>query len=333
MHLPEHPSDSSAIVLRQTPGWPQTNRYPELRELAERQLGVVSREQLRALGVSAHRVEHEIGMGRWTLPAPNVVALQNAPLVRSQRLWLGVLHAGASGVISHATACESGGLRWTLDATIHVLTEKGNLVLPLEGFRFRQTRRPYREWLHPSSDPPRLQIEHAALLAAERDRYLRRAIGLLAAVVQQRLSTAERLTECALQIRKLRNGRQFNLALQDIAGGAQSFAEIDIGRLCVEADLRPPDRQRIRHDKTGRRRYLDCEWVLPDGTIVVLEIDGSFHLRTEHWWNDMKRERSVVVSGRRVLRCSSIEIRLDPSDVLEDLVSVGVPRFVCDRSA
>ncbi len=321
------------MALRQMSEWPQTNRYPEIRELAEQQLGVVSRAQLRDLGVSAHRVEHEVDMGRWTVAAPNVIALQNAPLVRSQRLWLGLLHAGGSGVVCHATACEVAGLRWTVDDTIHVLTQKGDLVLPLDGFRFHQTRRPYHEWVHPSSGLARLQIEHAALLTAERDRHLRRGIGLLAAVVQQRLSTAERLVESAAQIRKLRNGRHFTLALHDITGGAHSFAEIDIGRLCVEAGLRPPDRQRIRKDRKGRRRYLDCEWILSDGSIVVLEIDGSFHMRTEHWWKDMKRERGVVISGRRVLRCSSTEIRLTPQTVLEDLMSIGVPQFVCGRSA
>jgi hypothetical protein len=135
------------------------------------------------------------------------------------------------------------------------------------------------------------------------------------------------------QIRKLRHGDLFRLALGDIAGGADSFAEIDAVRICKEAGLQPPRRQARRMDKTGRWRYLDLEWVLPDGRVLVLEIDGSFHMRTEHWWKDQKRERGIVVSGRIVLRCSSIEIRLEPGDVIEDLITAGVPRFVCDRSA
>jgi hypothetical protein len=27
-------------------------------------------------------------------------------------------------------------------------------------------------------------------------------------------------------------------------------------------------------DRTGRTRYLGCEWDLPDGEMVVLEVDG-----------------------------------------------------------
>jgi very-short-patch-repair endonuclease len=93
----------------------------------------------------------------------------------------------------------------------------------------------------------------------------------------------------------------------------------------------PLDRQVVRLDKEGRRRYLDCVWVLPDGRVVVLEVDGSFHAEVRAWWKDMKRERAVVVQGDTVLRCSSMELRLEASDVLADLRAVGVPsreRFV-----
>ncbi|MGH3587119.1 MAG: hypothetical protein ACRDQ0_12430, partial [Pseudonocardia sp.] len=111
----------------------------------------------------------------------------------------------------------------------------------------------------------------------------------------------------------------------DIEGGAQSFAEIDVGHLCKEAGLSSPKRQRLRRDKTGRVRYLDCEWELPDGRVIVLEIDGSFHLRVRHWWKDMKRERAVVIAKSSVLRCSTVEIRLEPEDIIDDLRDIGVP--------
>jgi very-short-patch-repair endonuclease len=72
---------------------------------------------------------------------------------------------------------------------------------------------------------------------------------------------------------------------------------------------------------------VDCEWRTPDGRIVVLEIDGSFHAEVTAWWQDIKREREVVLSNRTVLRCSSLELRLEPADVLDDLRRVGVPRI------
>jgi hypothetical protein len=154
---------------------------------------------------------------------------------------------------------------------------------------------------------------------------------LLATTVQQRLSTADRLRGTIQVIRKLRHGKTFRLVLGDIAGGAQSFAELDVGRMCREAGLVEPTRQVVRLDKEGKKRYLDCVWVLADGRVIVLEIDGSFHAEVVTWWKDMRRERAVVVSGDTVLRCSTIELRLERADVLADLRAIGVPtrtRFV-----
>jgi hypothetical protein len=326
-----HPlDDSSEQPSRGLPVGPQTNRAERLASIAPvaaGQDGVVSRVQLRALGWTDHQIDHEIRYGRWHAPAWGVVALQNAPLTHAQKLWLGVLHAGEGAVLTHLSACRRAGLEWKGDEdTIHVLTPKGDLVDPIDGFVFHQTRRPYRRWLRPiSSGPPRLPIEPAALLTAERDRYVRRAVGLLAACVQQRLTTADRLISTSRQIRKLRHGAIFLPLLDDIAGGAQSFAEIDVGQLCERAGLAQPVRQAVRHDTDGRRRYLDCEWELPDGRLVALEVDGSFHLQVGNWWRDMKRERAVVLSRTTVLRCASIELRLDPWEVMSDLRKAGVP--------
>ena len=58
------------------------------------------------------RVEHEIDVGRWTAVSPDVVATQNAALTRPQLMWLGVLHGGPRATLTHATACEVGGLSW-----------------------------------------------------------------------------------------------------------------------------------------------------------------------------------------------------------------------------
>jgi hypothetical protein len=206
-----------------------------------------------------------------------------------------------------------------------VMTPRGDAVTPLRGYRFHQTRRPYVRWVRPVDGPSRLPLEHAALLAAERDRNVRRAIGLLAACVQQGLTTAERLILTIPYIRKLRHGRTFAAVLGDIGGGAQSFAELDVGQLCKDFGLVAPTRQVVRLDKEGHRRYLDCVWVLLDGRVVVLEVDGSFHAEVTVWWKDMRRERAVVISGDTVLRCSSIELRLEPADVLSDLRAIGVP--------
>jgi hypothetical protein len=47
----------------------------------------------------------------------------------------------------------------------------------------------------------------------------------------------------------------------------------------------------------------------------------------------MKRERAVVVQGDTVLRCSSIELRLEPEDVMADLRRIGVPSATMEYRA
>jgi hypothetical protein len=315
-------------------------RYERLEaaeQLREQQFGVVSRAQLHTQGWTDAHIDHEIRYGRWHAPAYGVLALQNAPLTQEQLPWLGVLHAGSGAALSHLTAARAAGLQWKGSGTIDIITPKGHLVAELPGFFFHQTRRPYTRWVtEPASGPPRIRLAHAALLTAERDHNTRRAIGLLAACVQQRLITADKLAAAIPAIRKLRHGKIFAAALGDIAGGAQSFAEIDIGRLCGQAQLMPPTRQAVRTDADGRRRYLDCEWSLPDGRVIVLEVDGSFHLEVGNWWRDMKRERDVVISKNTVLRCASVEIRLDPGAIVRDLIRAGIPQgaeFVCEPGA
>ncbi len=67
----------------------------------------------------------------------------------------------------------------------------------------------------------------------------------------------------------------------------------------------------------------------------MLEIDGSFHMLVDNWWRDLRRQRAITAWDHAILRCASIEVRLGPGAILDDLRAMGVPplRFVCDRPA
>ena len=98
--------------------------------------------------------------------------------------------------------------------------------------------------------------------------------------------------------------------------------------MCRRFAVMPPARRQIRVDLSGGRRYLDAEWDLPDGSVVVLEVDGRHHLDVAAWQDDIRRERGVVATGRRVLRATTVELRLEPHALAADLLAVGVPRVV-----
>ena len=94
-------------------------------------------------------------------------------------------------------------------------------------------------------------------------------------------------------------------------------------RMCRRFGLALPDRQVKRRDSTGRLRFTDCEWRLPDGRTLVLEVDGGFHMDAEHWEDDIARQRGLTATDRLVIRCTSRELRDEPERVARDLRLLG----------
>jgi hypothetical protein len=150
----------------------------------------------------------------------------------------------------------------------------------------------------------------------------------VAAVVQQGLCTADDIEREMRYVGRVRHKAHLREAIRDIRGGAQALSEIDLARLCRRFGLLEPDRQVKRTDQHGRLRYLDAEWELADGRRVVLEVDGSHHLDVGSWQADMRRERGVVIGGANVLRATAVEIRVEPRQIVDDLLAIGVPQVV-----
>jgi hypothetical protein len=132
----------------------------------------------------------------------------------------------------------------------------------------------------------------------------------MAAAVQQRLVTAIQLQEELAAAGAVRRRRLLAQVLGDIAGGSESFAEINAHRLFLRAGLPGPQRQAIRHDAEGRRRYLDLFW--PRQRLCV-EIDGAFHRDEREWRLDLERQNDLVAEGIRVVRIPAALLRADPA--------------------
>lgn len=297
------------------------------RRLAEAQQGIVARRQLRELGIDWDRVDSNIAAERWAALTPRVVSTFTGTPTWEQRVWTAVLHAGGTALVGGLTALECHGLaNWHRDE-VTVLVDDELSFEEVEGVRFFRTRRDLGRMRHPKGDLPLCRVEPAALLFAAHERSGRTAQGLLAAAVQQRLTTAAQLLDELAALKPLRRARLFRSSLGDIEGGAQSLAEIDVKRMCRRAMLPTPRRQVRRKDSTGRNRYTDCEWALPDGTLLVLEVDGGFHMEVEHWEDDIVRQRRISRAGRLVVRCTARELRDEPDVVADDLVALGLPRL------
>jgi len=295
------------------------------RDLAEAQEGLLSWRQLRALAVSHAEVRHHVAMERWAHRSSQVVSTTTGPLSAQQRLWLGVLHGGPTAMIAGLSAAERHGLRGWARETITVLVDNPMSFEPLEGFTFLRSRRKHR-LLIGRGELPVCKLEPAVLMFASREPHLRTALGSLAAVTQQRLTTPGRLRDWVRVLAPLRRAAPIRRFLDDLAGGAQSLTEVDVHRLCAQWGIARPNTQRRRADRAGRRRYTDCEWKLPDGRTLVLEIDGSFHDDVMQAMDDRARNRKLTTPNRVVVSCSAYEIRHEPHSVMEDLIALGVPR-------
>jgi hypothetical protein len=182
-----------------------------------------------------------------------------------------------------------------------------------------ETRWPSSGHLDVVGDPPRTRVERSAIDAAGWSPSARTACGLVSAVVQQRLSTADRLLHVLEQAGSVRHRRALKLALADIAGGAHALTEIDFARLCRKYELGRVVHQAVRLDGSGKRRYLDAVVESPAGAQVACEIDGAVHLMEATYWNDMSRSNELLISGQPLLRFPSIAMRLDEARVADQV--------------
>ena len=295
-------------------------------QLAEWQGGLVSRRQLNAAGIGRNRVRNEVAAGRWMKVGPMVVATFTGKLTWEQRTWVGHLHAGPGSLLTGLTSAQLHGLKGWDRQLIEVLVPADSKVSALDGYTFVRTRRDLADLGGRGINSRLVQLAPSVLLRAAAGMPERTAGGLLASVVQQRLTSADRLLEWLQRLQPLPRAKLMRSLLLDIRGGAESMAEIDLGRICRRFDLVVPDRQRQRKDSRGKVRWTDAEWDLPDGRTLVLEVDGAFHMEVEHWGADVRRHRRISTPTRTVVRATALELRLEPDVVVDDLHALGVPR-------
>src|SRR4051812_30316637 len=88
--------------------------------LAATQHGVLTRAQLRNLGLSRHAIAHRIERGRLHRVFPSVYAVGRPELSRHGRWMAAVLACGPRALLSHRSAAALWGLVTQVPAAIHV---------------------------------------------------------------------------------------------------------------------------------------------------------------------------------------------------------------------
>lgn len=262
-----------------------------------------------------------LAAGRWRAHGAVVIAMHNGPLTREQELWAAVLNAGPDAALAARTAAALHGLSgWEADC-IEVLVPRGSAVpsglgLPV---KVHESRRFGASDIHAGRALPQVRVERALIDAAVWSARPRTACGVLAAGVQQRLTTPDKLVLELEMAGAVRHRRLLLAALADIGGGAQAVSELDFLRFCRRHGLPRPTLQTVRMDSRGRRRYLDATFRARNGELVDVEIDGALHLVVRTYWDDMARLNELVIGRDRVLRFPSYVIYADDPAAVQQL--------------
>ncbi len=264
---------------------------------------------------------------RWQVWGAHAILLHNFEPTRRQLMWAAVLDAGWPAALASHSSLEVAGFKsFASEAEqIHLIVPRGAKVSEHPQITVHESRR-VRPDFHVMDDGiPRTPTARSAIDAAAWQTWPRFACALLAAVVQQRLATVDELETTLELVGRVRHKRHLRDTVRDLRGGSQAISEVDLVRMCDRHGLVRPYQQARRRDQDGRWRFLDATWRLWDRRTVVLEVDGLHHLDVAQWQDDIQRERAIVLAGAQVLRATAIEVRTEPTRLVADLRTIGVP--------
>ena len=275
-------------------------------ESASQRDGVISRVELRALGISRFGVRDHTGAGRWKTHGRQTVALHTGELSDLARWWRAVYEVGHGiAALDGVTALQACGLMHLDEPRVHVSIPHGSRPLAAPGVRIHQVRnRPATQVL--VNGIPRVRPEAAAIRAAQWATSDRQAALYLALAVQQRVVTPSALALAATRVGGHRRKGFIRAVVQDLADGAQSLGELDFAAMCRKRGLPEPDRQVLRRGPTGRI-YLDVRW---SSIGLVVEIDGSQHRIGLALTHDNLRQNAVTLTGDVVLRIDLVGLKV-----------------------
>jgi very-short-patch-repair endonuclease len=300
----------------------QRLRREKVERLARSQDGVVSRQQVYALGIHRGEVRAQVRAQRWRKVGRHSLCTHRGPLLLEARHRIAVIEGGPRAFLDGGSALIAAGLKgFTMDE-VRVSVPRGARIWRARGADIRQTRRWRRDDVV-ASDPPRARVSVAAIRAALWARSDRQAALVLSMVVQQRLATAEELGLEMLKVRGDKRRLFVHGVILDLIGGVRSLGELDVARECRKRGLPEPTRQVLRRGRNGTY-YLDIYW---DQWQVVVEVDGIHHLAPTSVVGDALRQNDLAIGDLKVLRLPLLGLRVAADDffaqIEEALVSRG----------
>ena len=271
---------------------------PELRDLLDRQSGVLSRQQALSAGLQARMVENQLRTRRWQQLQRGVYASFSGTPDRSAELWAAVLRAGPGAALSYRTAAELYGLTREPGGPIHVTVPAGRRAGIVRGGVVHFSR--YLEQTrHPALLPPRTRIEDTVLDLALISGTFDEAFDWLCRAVGRRLTAPTRLRTALLARARARWRADLLAALADLSDGAQSNLELRYVRKVERAHGLPEARRQAKIVTAERTRYVDNFY---EEAKLAVELDGRVAHPPEQRWDDSHRDNEHASLGIMTVR-------------------------------
>jgi Transcriptional regulator, AbiEi antitoxin len=281
--------------------------------VATRQSGVISIEQLRALGLTYEAVRARVRRGRLIPIHRGVYAVGHTSLVPRAYLIAAVLACGPDSFLSHRTAAAVWGLREVVTRSVEVTVPsnrtgrtKGLVIHRTTSSRDRSEVR-VRGGLRVSS-VPRLLIELASReKPAELDRLITQA-------VRKQVLEVEAVERAIAKHCRRPGVAKLATAFEDYRPkpDRKSGLERDFDALIAGTDIPEPLRN-IFIDGWE----IDCYW--PDANFAV-ELDGRpYHIAVRDQDKDKYKDAKLMVAGITVMRITDTRFELDRQGVLDDV--------------
>ena len=294
-----------------------------LGELLDRQLSVVSRGQLLALGMTDRAMQHRVRAGGpWQALLPGVyLGVSGAPS-QPQKEMAALLYAGPGSLITGPVALmhysiRSGSDLDVIDVLVPAARQRGST-----GFArlHRTVRIPART---SSSGPLRLALVPRAMADTARQLTSFRDVrAVVADAVQLGRCTVGQLA-AELGDGPIRGSAMFRSVLGEVAEGIRSTAEGDLRDLIKKARLPMPLFNPSLYVGDAFLAKPDAWW--PDAGVAG-EVDSrEWHLSPEDWDRTRRRHDLMGAAGIIALHFSPKQVRGEPVKVAQ-LISDALER-------
>jgi hypothetical protein len=291
---------------------------PALQSVIDTQDGVASLAQLEQHGFSADAVQHRVGRGIWSRPAPGVVLTTAGPPTRRQLLVTARLWAGEDSVIDADDACAWYGLAppWFRPARVHVVVPQTSQARTRGNFVVRRSVAEIA--IGDRGLLPYVDRATAVIAAARHATSVSASIAFLSLVLQRRLVTVDDL---AMRRESLGDKwcRRVDAALVAVGVGVRSVAEKDAAELFGGSLVLPQPRWNVWLDlgDGGPPVCVDALW---EDAGLVAEINGrDYHAWADQYEHMHQRAGRLTSVGVTAMHITPTQIRRHGMDVLRQL--------------